>query len=53
MSFRDKWEFYQDSSKKWRWRRTDLDDQIVGSSHAGFSTREECEENARRHSYEA
>lgn len=52
ISFRDQWNFYQDSSQKWRWRRSDLDDQIVGTSHTGFSTREACEENARRHGYE-
>lgn len=53
ISFRDKWELYQDSSHHWRWRRRDLDEQIVGSSHTGFKTRQECVENAQRHGYES
>ena len=52
ISFRDHWNFYQDPSEKWRWRRSDLDDQIVGSSHTGFPTREACLDNARRHGYD-
>ncbi|WP_064769883.1 hypothetical protein [Escherichia coli] len=28
----DKWEFYLDNSKEWRWRRTASNGRIVGAS---------------------
>ncbi len=49
--FEDQWEFYEDEGGKWRWRRFDKDQQIVGSSHKGFDTRDESLANARRHGY--
>ena len=47
----DKWEFYQDSSNQWRWRRIASNGRIVGSSSEGYSTRQACVENAKRNGY--
>ena len=52
ISYQEQWEFYQDASDKWRWRRTEPDGDIIGSSHTGFQTKEECLVNAQRHGYE-
>ena len=47
----DKWEFYQDTSGDWRWRRIAPNGRIVGSSSQGYANRSDCVENARRHGY--
>ncbi|MFY0631186.1 MAG: DUF1508 domain-containing protein [Flavobacteriaceae bacterium] len=47
----DKWEFYQDSKKDWRWRRTAPNGRIVGASTQGYTNRTDCVDNARRHGY--
>ncbi len=33
---KDKWEFYQDSSSEWRWRRIASNGKIVGASSQGY-----------------
>ena len=47
----DKWEFYQDARKEWRWRRIASNGRIVGASSEGYSTRAACVQNARRNGY--
>jgi uncharacterized protein YegP (UPF0339 family) len=47
----DKWEIYQDSAKKWRWRRTAPNGNIVGASTEGYSNRADCVANAKRNGY--
>ena len=47
----DKWEFYKDSSGKWRWRRVAGNGQIVGASSEGYVNRADCVANARRNGY--
>ncbi len=45
----DRWGIYQDSRGHWRWRRTAPDGGLVGASAEGYKNRNECEDNARRH----
>jgi len=47
----DKWEFYQDNSNLWRWRRTATNGNIVGASSQGYVNKSDCIENARRNGY--
>lgn len=47
----DKWEFYQDSSSEWRWRRTASNGRIVGASSQGYVNKSDCIANARRNGY--
>ncbi|HDM8239135.1 TPA: YegP family protein [Vibrio campbellii] len=47
----DKWEFYQDGSNLWRWRRTAPNGRIVGASSQGYVNRTDCVDNARRNGY--
>jgi uncharacterized protein YegP (UPF0339 family) len=47
----DKWEFYQDAQKMWRWRRIAPNGEIVGASTEGFHNRADCEANARRNGW--
>jgi len=47
----DKWEFYQDSRKEWRWRRIASNGRIVGASSEGYSSRQACIDNATRNGY--
>ncbi|TBR37617.1 DUF1508 domain-containing protein [Marinomonas agarivorans] len=48
----DKWDFYMDKAGLWRWRRTAPNGRIVGASTQGYANKSDCEENARRHSWE-
>ena len=48
----DKWEFYQDPNKEWRWRRIASNGRIVGSSSQGYVNRNDCVANARRNGYQ-
>jgi len=47
----DKWEFYKDNSKEWRWRRTANNGRIVGASSQGYVNRLDCVDNAKRNGY--
>ena len=47
----DKWEFYQDPSRQWRWRRIAPNGRIVGQSSEGYHHRSDCETNARRNGW--
>ncbi|WP_081411225.1 YegP family protein [Tenacibaculum ovolyticum] len=48
----DKWEFYKDSSSKWRWRRTvSSNGKIVGASSQGYVNKSDCIDNAKRSGY--
>ncbi|RVU31878.1 DUF1508 domain-containing protein [Rheinheimera riviphila] len=47
----DKWDFYQDGAKEWRWRRTASNGRIVGASSQGYVNKADCIDNARRNGY--
>lgn len=47
----DKWEFYQDRRKEWRWKRTAPNGVQVGASSEGYVNKADCIANARRHGY--
>lgn len=47
----DKWEFYQDSKKEWRWRRKASNGKIVGASTQGYVNKSDCISNAQRNGY--
>ncbi|MGK0188577.1 MAG: hypothetical protein ACI9R3_004388 [Verrucomicrobiales bacterium] len=44
----DKWHFYQDKKREWRWKRVARNGRIVGSSSEGYKNRSDCIDNARR-----
>ncbi len=46
-----KWEIYQDNAKKWRWRHTADNGNIIGASSESYNARGDCEENAKRHGW--
>ena len=48
----DRWEFYEDSRSKWRWRRVARNGRIVDSSSQGYSTKSACVSNAKRCGYQ-
>ena len=48
---KDKWEFYQDPQKQWRWRRTSPNGNIVGASSQGYANKSDCIANAQRNGY--
>jgi uncharacterized protein YegP (UPF0339 family) len=43
----EKWEFYQDGYKNWRWKMTNGDDVVILESAESYSTRKLCVQNAR------
>jgi uncharacterized protein YegP (UPF0339 family) len=47
----DKWNFYQDVAKEWRWNRIAPNGKIVGASSEGYSSKQACTENAKRNGY--
>jgi uncharacterized protein YegP (UPF0339 family) len=47
----DKWEFYQDAQKLWRWRRIASNGRTVGASSEGYVNRTDCVNNAKRNGY--
>ncbi|MFD2586141.1 YegP family protein [Croceitalea marina] len=47
----DKWEFYKDKKKEWRWRRTAPNGDIVGASTEGYKNKSDCIANAKRNGY--
>lgn len=49
--FDDKWEFYKDASKQWRWRRTAANGKVVAVASEGYKNKKDAEENARRSGY--
>lgn len=44
----DKWEIYEDKGGSWRWRRKATNGNIVGASTEGYSSKGDCEANAKR-----
>ncbi|MFH0883798.1 MAG: DUF1508 domain-containing protein [bacterium] len=52
MSVRDKWEYYRDKKKEWRWTRTANNGEIVGAATEGYVRRIDCLRNAYRNGYE-
>ena len=47
----DKWEFFKDAKKEWRWRRKAANGRIVGASSEGYKNKVDCVENAIRNGY--
>lgn len=47
----DKWEFYQDVKKEWRWRRIAPNGKKVGASTEGYKNKSNCIANAIRNGY--
>lgn len=47
----DKWEFYQDTKKEWRWSRIAPNGKIVGASTEGYINKSDCIANAKRNGY--
>ena len=47
----DKWDFYKDNAKEWRWRRKAANGKIVGASPQGYKNKMDCLDNAKRHGY--
>jgi hypothetical protein len=43
----DKWEFYQDFTGEWRWRRITPSGRISGYSSVAYENRQDCVDNAR------
>lgn len=44
----DKWEFYEDKKGEHRWRRTASNGEPVGRSTEGYTSKANCEANAKR-----
>jgi uncharacterized protein YegP (UPF0339 family) len=44
----DKFEFYKDNKKEWRWSRTAPNGREVGASSEGYKNKSDCEDNAKR-----
>jgi len=44
----DRWEFYRDADRLWRWRRQARNGRIVGAAHLGFDDLADAQANARR-----
>lgn len=44
----DKWQFYLDVEKKWRWTRTAPNGEVVASSSQGYTRKQNAMKNAVR-----
>lgn len=44
----DKWETYKDKRGEFRWRRMARNGRITGTSSEGYTTKANCERNAKR-----
>ncbi|WP_108308397.1 YegP family protein [Metalysinibacillus jejuensis] len=49
---KDRWDFYKDNSREWRWRRTAANGKIVGASTQGYVNKSDCIANAKRNGYD-
>lgn len=47
----DKWEFYKDNKDEWRWRRTATNGRIVGAATEGYTSKQNCVDNAIRNGF--
>lgn len=47
----DKWFFYKDRRKEWRWVRIARNGKTVGAACEGYKNRQDCEGNARRNGW--
>lgn len=45
---KDKWTFYKDRKKEWRWRRVAANGRVVGAASEGYKHRVDCVANAKR-----
>ena len=48
---RDKWEFYEDAKGEHRWKRTASNGEPVGRSTEGYTSKVNCEANAKRNGW--
>lgn len=44
----DRFKFYQDRRKEWRWKRYAPNNRTVGSSSEGYKNKSDCIDNAKR-----
>lgn len=51
MENKDKWTFYRDQSGEWRWKRQAGNNEIIGASSEGFTSKFNCSYNAKRNGY--
>ena len=52
MENKDKWTFYRDHSGEWRWKRqAEGNNEIIGASSEGFTSKFNCSYNAKRNGY--
>ena len=47
----DKWDFYKDNNKEWRWRRTVTNGKIVGASSESYKQQADAVSNAEHYGY--
>jgi hypothetical protein len=47
----ERWEFFQDGYKNWKWRKISADGQDIVDSAESYSTRKACVQNARQHGF--
>jgi uncharacterized protein YegP (UPF0339 family) len=52
-NMKDRWEFYRDARKKWRWRRVATNGRIIAASTEGYVKRSGCVTNAKKSGFEA
>lgn len=47
----NKWRIYQDAHGQWRWWKLDSEENIIQASELGFTSREDCENDAIIYGY--
>lgn len=47
----EKWDFYKDYAKEWRWRRKTASGKTVGASPQGYKSKQKCLDNAKQHGF--
>jgi uncharacterized protein YegP (UPF0339 family) len=47
----EKWDFYKDYAKEWRWRRKTASGKTIGASPQGYKSKQECLDNAKQHGF--
>lgn len=48
---KDAWEFYEDNKSEWRWRKTDVNGNIVGAASEGYKAKADAVKNAEHYGY--
>ncbi len=47
----DRWKFYKNQKKEWRWKRYAPNNKTVGASTESYKNKKDCESNAKRHGW--